>query len=91
MSEVGTQLRALREGRGVGLREMARRVRVTASYLCEVERGRKAPSEAVVRRLARELRHDPELLLLWCGVVPPDVVIALRERPAWLERIRREG
>lgn len=43
----GAHLRALRERRGLSLREMARRLAWSASYLSDVERGRRAATPTV--------------------------------------------
>lgn len=49
-------LRKLREQRGWTQGDLARKVRVTTAYICELETGRKKnPSLAVLRRLARAL------------------------------------
>lgn len=43
----GACLRALREHRGLSLREMARRLAWSATYLSDVERGRRAVTPTV--------------------------------------------
>lgn len=40
--EEGAEMRAAREARRIGLREMARRLNVTAAYVSDLERGRRA-------------------------------------------------
>ncbi len=49
-------LRALREKRRMTQRDLARRAKVTAGYVAQLEMGvRKNPSLAILRRLARAL------------------------------------
>jgi transcriptional regulator with XRE-family HTH domain len=55
LNSIGTQLRALRQARGIGLRELARRVGVTPSLLSQMERGAVNPSVVTLFRLAEEL------------------------------------
>ena len=60
---LGALLRTLREKKGVGLRELARKIGVSAPYLSNVERGKSpAPSEGKLRAIAGILHANPELL-----------------------------
>src|ERR1039458_6720916 len=59
----GTMLRRLRQQKGVGLRELARKIGVSAPYLSNVERGKSpTPSEQKLRAIAGILHSSPELL-----------------------------
>lgn len=55
MDSIGERLRELRISRGLGLRELARRVGVTASLLSQMERGGVNPSVMTLFRLAEAL------------------------------------
>ena len=57
-------LRALRKGKGLGLRELAKDADVPPGYLAELETGKKRnPSLDVLKRLAKALDVPlPELL-----------------------------
>jgi len=52
---LGEKIRTCREGKGISVRELARRTDVSASLLSLIERGSRYPSEAVLDRLAGEL------------------------------------
>jgi transcriptional regulator with XRE-family HTH domain len=52
MNAIGERLRSLRQSRGLGLRELARRVGVTPSLLSQMERGTVNPSVFTLFRLA---------------------------------------
>jgi transcriptional regulator with XRE-family HTH domain/mannose-6-phosphate isomerase-like protein (cupin superfamily) len=52
---VGRRLRAERERQGVGLRELARRVNVSASLVSQVELGKAAPSVGTLYAIVNEL------------------------------------
>jgi transcriptional regulator with XRE-family HTH domain len=55
LNSIGPRLRSLRQARKVGVRELARRVGVTASLLSQMERGAVNPSVVTLFRLAEEL------------------------------------
>jgi transcriptional regulator with XRE-family HTH domain len=54
--EIGEQLRAARVARGLGVRELSRRIGVSASTVSQIERGNVMPSVAVLYRYVNELR-----------------------------------
>jgi transcriptional regulator with XRE-family HTH domain len=60
---IGAPLRAARERRGLSLRELARRVGVTASHISLIETGKSRPSVDTLYRLAGELRLSIDELL----------------------------
>lgn len=76
-------LRDIRERRGLGLREVARRAPCPASTLSRVERGELRASWRLLSRLAEVLQCPADELARVCGVVPPSVVAEARR--AWLE------
>ena len=51
----GDQIRALREERGYTLQDLARRAKLSLSYLSEIERGSKRPSLKTIDKLAAAL------------------------------------
>jgi transcriptional regulator with XRE-family HTH domain len=57
-------LRAVRQARGLGLRQVAREARIDSAHLSRVERGERTLSVAALLRLARvlELRELVKLL-----------------------------
>ena len=60
----GAEVRKLREAKGIALRELARRVNMSAPYLSQIERGiHPAPSASKIKSLARSLRVDRAELL----------------------------
>jgi len=62
MKTFGEKLRELREAKDLSLRELARNLGVSAAFLSDVELGRRHPSEAVLKKLARALRVPVEEL-----------------------------
>lgn len=53
MQGLGDKLRQLRDDADLSLRELARKVDVTAAHLSDIELGRRHPSEDLMERLAR--------------------------------------
>ncbi len=66
MKPLGEYVRELRERKDLSVRELAKRLGLSAPFVSDVELGRRHPSDEVVSRLARELdttvaelrRHD---------------------------------
>ena len=70
----GARLRRLREGQGIGLRDMSRRLDISPAYLSRVETGgHDPPAEPVVRAVAALLGVEADDLLVHAGRVPIDV------------------
>ena len=63
IAALGKQLRAERLRRGLTLKEIEARARVSRAYVSEVERGAASPSLGCMTRIARALDLDPVLLL----------------------------
>jgi transcriptional regulator with XRE-family HTH domain len=61
--EVGARVRALREGMGLSLRDLAERSGVSAPMLSQVERGETSPTLAVAARIAAGLELSLSQLL----------------------------
>ena len=53
--DIGASLRSVRESRGMGLRELARRVGVSASAISQIETGRSRPSVETLYSIVQEL------------------------------------
>lgn len=77
----GTHLRDLRRSRGVGVKALARAVKVNVAYISRIERGLSPASEAVIRRLAKVLGVSVEPLLIASGHLPPDIRQIFAEYP----------
>lgn len=60
VDSIGKRVRALRTARGLGLRELARRVEITASMLSQIERGNANPSVGTLFRLAEALETSTD-------------------------------
>lgn len=63
MQEVGQRVRALREGMGLSLRDLAERSGVSAPMLSQVERGETSPTLVVAGKIAQGLELSLSQLL----------------------------
>ena len=79
----GKLVRDERERRGIGLRQFARQVGMSPTYLSKVERGEFAPpAEEKVVAIAGLLELDADNLLGLAGKVAKDLQQIIRRRPS---------
>ena len=62
MKTLGDRIRELRGEKDVSLRELAKKLGLSAAFLSDVELGRRYPSGKVLTRIARELGEKEEEL-----------------------------
>ena len=67
-------LKEAREQKGIGIRELSRRVGCSHVYLLKIEQGQRTPSPGLLNELQRELGLDPFFL------VPADELEALPQK-----------
>ena len=78
----GEFVRREREAKEIGLREMAKMIGVSPTYLSKVERDDfSPPAEDKVRKIAEIIGHDPDELLALAGRVASDLTDIIREQP----------
>jgi transcriptional regulator with XRE-family HTH domain len=78
----GALVRREREAKEIGLREMAKKIGVSPTYLSKIERGEfDPPAEDKVRNIAEIIGHDPDVLLALAGRVASDLTDIIRQRP----------
>jgi transcriptional regulator with XRE-family HTH domain len=70
---LGREIHRLRSGSGLTLRTFARRVHSSATHLCDIENGRRTPSDELLRRIAECTRAPYEELRLLKPVVERDL------------------
>ena len=64
---LGDAINRSRMEKRVGLRALARELRIAPSYLSDIENGRRVPSEAILRRLSDRLDLDFDILMRQAG------------------------
>ncbi len=55
---IGSQIREAREKQGISLRGFAKRLKVSAPFLSDVERGNRYPSDEILEKFAKALDLD---------------------------------
>ena len=86
----GAYVRQEREGREIGLREMAKMIGVSPTYLSKIERDEFAPpAEDKVRKIAEIFGSDIDELLALAGRVSSDLSEIIRQRPRELAALLR--
>lgn len=89
----GKYVRLLRATRGIGQRELSRLIGISASYLNDIENGkRKAPSKETIKKLAYTLEGNLEHFYDLAGQaqkkIPHDVADILKEHKEALQLLR---
>jgi len=78
----GALVRREREAKEIGLREMAKMIGVSPTYLSKVERDEFAPpAEDKVKAIAKILGQDADELLALAGRVATDVTDIIKKNP----------
>ena len=78
----GEVIREARVARGLSLRELARRIEITPSYLSDIENDRRVPAEEILRALSTELELDFDDLMARSGRLGSDAVRYMSRMPA---------
>nr|MBA3326325.1 helix-turn-helix domain-containing protein [Paracoccaceae bacterium] len=86
----GAFVRREREAREIGLREMAKKIGVSPTYLSKVERDEfTPPTEDKVRSIAQIIGCDPDKLLAMAGRVPSDLADIIKRHPVEMSALLR--
>jgi transcriptional regulator with XRE-family HTH domain len=86
---LGDVVRERRAAEDMRLRELARRLDVTPSYVSDIENDRRVPSEEVLRRIADELQLDFDDLVARAGRIGIEAERYLRYTPVATTLFRR--
>ena len=86
----GALVRREREAKEIGLREMAKLIGVSPTYLSKVERDEfPPPAEDKVRKIAGIIGRDPDELLALAGRVSSDISDIIKRHPVELAALLR--
>lgn len=86
----GAYIRKGREEKELGLREMAKMIGVSPTYLSKVERDEfPPPAEDKVKAIARIIECDADDLLARAGRVSSDITDIIKRRPVELAALLR--
>ena len=89
----GDYIRALRLGKGLGQRELARILDISPSYLNDIERNKRvAPRAELITSLTEALGADVEMIFDLAGrsreTVPPDITDFVLDKPEVIALVR---
>lgn len=86
----GAFVRRLRMEKAIGLREMAKKIGVSPTYMSQVERDEfPPPVEEKVKALARILECDPDDLLARAGRVSSEISDIIKRNPVAVTALLR--
>ena len=86
----GAFVRRQREAKEIGLREMAKMIGVSPTYLSKVERDEfPPPAEDKVKAIAKIIEWDTDDLLARAGRVSSDIFYIIKRRPVELAALLR--
>ena len=86
----GAFVRREREAKEIGLREMAKMISVSPTYLSKIERDEfPPPAEDKVRKIAEIIGRDPDELLALAGRVATDLSDIIKRHPVELAALLR--
>jgi len=86
---LGDVIRTARVAKELGLREFARIVGKTPSYLSDIENDRRVPAEDVLRQIAHELNLSFDELMALGGRLGEEATDQIRRNPALGRLFRR--
>jgi HTH-type transcriptional regulator, competence development regulator len=80
----GKYIENLRIERGLSQRKFATMVGITATYMSKIERGEfKAPSEEVIKRMAKLLSKDSDVMLAKAGKIDSELIAIILSDPVY--------
>jgi PTS system nitrogen regulatory IIA component len=86
----GEVLQKIRMEKGLGLRELARKIGVSGAYLSKIENGHfDPPAPDKIEALARELGIKADVLFVAARRLPFDVQEMIERNPEWATLVMR--
>lgn len=85
---IGETIREARKAKSLGLREVARQMEFTPSYLSDIEHDRRVPAEDVLHRLAALLGLDGGELMVQAGRLGAECEAYIKRQPEAMRLIR---
>src|SRR5258708_19696417 len=77
----GAFIRKEREAKGLSLRDMAKKIKVSPTFLSKVETEDWKPGEDKLRKIAEVIGCDPDDLLARAGRVPTELSEIIKQNP----------
>lgn len=87
MDSLGSTIRRARLTKNLSLREVSRRLSISAPYLSDIELDRRIPAESVMKGLSRILEIEMTELIVRAGKLDEKMKRYLRKRPLALRLV----
>jgi transcriptional regulator with XRE-family HTH domain len=88
---IGARIRQLRKNRGLGIKALAKKVKVDQAYLSRIETGLVQPSEHVLKKVSRALRYDEAELMVLADKIPTSWRSVIKKVPQETTFLIRES
>lgn len=90
VTAVGRKIRKIRLSKGFGLREISRKCLISATYLLDIEKGRRLPPSYMIDVLGAALGVHPEIIhRLNPNLDLQAIEDLIRENPLWVDVLRK--
>lgn len=74
---IGNELRSLRKSNNLQVKDIAENVGVSSTYISEIERNNKVPSNELIEKMAETYNVDEQRLFKGFNIIPESVVYEL--------------
>ncbi len=87
--KLSKKLQLLRKKKGIGIKPLAKQVKVNYTYLSKIENDKANPSKETIRRIADFFNVDSDELIILADKIPDDIERILRENSKEAIRLLR--
>lgn len=77
----GEEIQKIRKSKGIGIRELAKKVGMQTAYVDRIERGGVSPSDKFICKAAKVLSESPKVLASHAGMVTKRLAVAISKNP----------
>ena len=77
----GNVLRALRQGKEVSIKQLAKELGLNYTYISKLENSKVNPSPEVVKKVSHYFNYDSDELMLTADKIPKDIMEILKNNP----------
>jgi transcriptional regulator with XRE-family HTH domain len=88
-NSLGDLIRVTRANQEIGLREAARKLDITPSYLSDIELDRRVPSDDILQRISELLTIPSEHLYMMAGKLDAQTLAYMQTHPKAIVLLRR--
>ncbi|MGN1387595.1 MAG: helix-turn-helix domain-containing protein [Bacillus sp. (in: firmicutes)] len=74
---IGNELRSLRKAKNLHVKDIAEDVGVSSTYISEIERNNKVPSNELIEKMAQTYNVDEKRLYKGFNIIPESVIFEL--------------